>query len=101
MVNCFVKRRATGKAKAIRGFRTGGQEASGLKESVPLKVWKMLSPDAQDLIRSGREEKIGLVKESRVKANRHGGGKLSKTKKVLRNKFFALVHGGWERNPNR
>ena len=88
MGNCSVKRRATGEAKAIWGFRTGDQEANGSKERVSLKVWKMLSIYAQDLIRSGGEGKIGLVKEARVKANRHGRGKLSKTNKGLRTKLL-------------
>ena len=88
MGNCSFKRRATGEAKAIQGFRTGGQESNASKEGVPHKVWKMHSPDAQDLIRSGGEGNIGLVKEAGVKAPRHGGGGLSKTTKGLRTKFL-------------
>ena len=99
MDNCSFKRRATGEAKAIWGFKTGGQEANGSKERVPLKVWKMLSPDAQDLIISGGEGKIGLVKEAGVKANRHGGGKFSKTNKILRTKFLRLCMEDGKESP--
>ena len=35
MGNCSVKRRATGEAKDIWGFRTGGQDSNGSKERVP------------------------------------------------------------------
>ena len=59
----------------------------------------MLSPDAQDLIRSDGEGKIRLVKEAGVKANRHGGGKLSKTKKGLRNKFLRLCMEDGKESP--
>ena len=99
MGNCSFKRRATGEANAIRGFKTGGQEANGLKERVPLKVWRMLSHDAQELIRSGREGKIGIVKEGGVKAKRHGGGKVSKTNKSLRTKLLRLCMEDGKENP--
>ena len=61
MVNASVKRRATGESKAIRGFKTGGQELKGSKEMIPYKFWNMLSPDAQAVIHSGGEGKIRLV----------------------------------------
>ena len=74
MGNCSVKRRSTGEAKAIRGFKSGGHEANRSQERVPLKVWRMLSPEAQDLIKAGGEGNIGIVKEDGVKAPMHGGG---------------------------
>ena len=46
----------------------------GSDEMVPYKVWKMISPDAQALVCSGKEGKIGLVTESGVKASSQGGG---------------------------
>ena len=53
----------------------------GSEERIPWKFWKMIFPDAQKLISSGGEGKIGLVTEGGVKASRHGGGKFSKTNK--------------------
>ena len=73
MSNASVKRRATGEAKAILGFRTGGKQVKGSDEMVPYKFWKILSPDAQALIRSGKEGNIGIVAESGVKASSQGG----------------------------
>ena len=100
MGNVYVKRRATGKAKAIWGFKLGGQEANYLQERVPLKVWRMLYPEAQDLIKAGGEGKIGIVKEGGVKAKRGGGGKLSKTNKSLRTKLLRLCMEDGKQNPN-
>ena len=37
MGNFSVKRRATGEAKAIMGFKTGGQELKGSNERIPYK----------------------------------------------------------------
>ena len=62
----------------------------GSDEMVPYKVWKMLSPDAQALIKLGKEGKIGLVTESGVKASSQGGGKLSRTDKSRRNRLLCL-----------
>ena len=78
MGNCSNKRRATGEAKAIQGFKLGGQEANRSQERVPLKVWRILSPGAQALIKDGGERNIGIVKEGGVKEKRHGGGELYK-----------------------
>ena len=82
MGNCSVKRRATGEAKAIRGFKTGGQETKGSNERIPYKFWKMLSPDAQELISSGGEGKVGLVTEGGVNASSHGGGNFPRRTRV-------------------
>ena len=93
MGNCSIKRRETGEAKAIRGFRTGGSvpgKGSGDTEMVPYRVWKMLSLDAQTLIRSGKEGKIGLAAESGEKAGGQGGGEMSKTNKNRRNRLLRL-----------
>ena len=102
MGNCSVKRRATGEAKAIRGFRTGGSvpgKGSGDSEMVPYRVWKMLSLDAQTLIRSGKEGKIGLAAESGVKAGGQGGGEMSKTNKNRRNRLLRLCTVDGKQNP--
>ena len=100
MGNVSVKRRATGEAKAIRGFKTGGKEVKGSKEIIPYKFWKMLSPDAQALIRSGGEGKIGLVSEGGVKASSHEGGKLSKTNKGRRNRLLRLCTVDGKQSPS-
>ena len=60
----------------------------------------MLSSDAQKLIYSGGEGKIGLVTEGGVKASRHGGGKLSKTNKGRRNKLLRLCMVDGKQNPS-
>ena len=90
MGNCSNKRRATGKAKDIRGFKLGGQEANRSQDRIPSKVWRMISPEAQALIKDSGEGKIGIVKEGGVKEKRHGGGKLSKPNKSLRTKLIRL-----------
>ena len=92
MGNFSIKRRATGEAKAIKGFRTGGQvQAKGSdSDMVPYRVWKMLSPDAQALVKTGKEGNIGLVTESGGKAGGQGGGKLSKTNKNRRNRLLQI-----------
>ena len=74
MGNSSSKRRATGKTKAIRGFKLSGQEESRSSENVTLKVWRMLITEARTIIREGGEGKIGIVKEYGVKENRDGGG---------------------------
>ena len=47
MGNVNNNRRATGEAKAIRGFKLVGQEETRSEERVPFKVWKMLPPEAR------------------------------------------------------
>ena len=100
MSNVSVKRRETGEAKAIRGFKTGGQEVKGSKEMIPYKFWKMLYPDVQALICSGGEEKIRLVTEGGVKASSHGGGKYYKTNKGRRNRLLLLCTVDGKQSPS-
>ena len=99
MGNGSNKRRATGEAKAILGFKMGFQEDNRSSERVPLKVWSMLTPEAQSHIRDGGEVKIGIVKEVGVKDNRRGGGKFSKYNKNLRNKLLRLFLEDVKQNP--
>ena len=101
MGNCLVKRRETGEAKAIRGFRTGdsGGNSSGDTEKVPYRVWKMLSFEAKALIKSGKEGKIGLAAESVEKAGGRGGEKMSKTNKNRRNRLLRLCTVDGKQNP--
>ena len=101
MGNCSVKRRATGEAKAIRGFRTVGpvQAKGSDSEMVPYRVWKMLSLDAQALVKSGKEGKIRLATESGVKAGGQGGGKLSKTNNNRRNRLLRICTVDGKQSP--
>ena len=66
---------------------------------VPYNVWKMLSPGAQALVKSGKEGKIGLATESGVKAGSQGGGKLSKTNKNRRNRLLRLCTVDGKQSP--
>ena len=77
-------------ALILGGFGREYRRKKGSEELVPYKVWKMLSPDAQALVKSGKEGKIGLVTEIRVKASGKGGGKLSKTNKSRSNRLLRL-----------
>ena len=63
MGNCSNKRRATGKAKDIRGFKLGGQEANRSQDRIPSKVWRMISPEAQALIRTVEREISVLLRK--------------------------------------
>ena len=67
MGNGSIRRRVTGEAKAIRGFKLDGQEDSRLEERTPLKVWKMLTPEDRLAINNGGEAKIGIVKDGGAK----------------------------------
>ena len=59
----------------------------------------MISPDAQALVKSGKEGKIGLATESGVKAGGQGGGKLSKTNKNRRNRLLRLCTVDGKQSP--
>ena len=91
MGNSSRKRRETGKTKAIRGFKLGGQEESRPSEHIPLKVWRMLTPEARTIIKEGGEGKIGVVKESGVKENMHGGGNFPHITRNLGPSCYALL----------
>ena len=98
--NGSSKRRETGEAKAISGFKLGGQEDSRLQERIPLKVWKMLTPEARIIIRYGGESKIGIVKKGGAKEHRHGGGEFSSQNKKLRNKLLRLTTNDGKQDPS-
>ena len=67
-------RRATSEHKVLRAFRLGGHEdEKKSKELIPLKVWKMLTPEARIAMRSGEAVNIELVKDSGVKEVKRGG----------------------------
>ena len=68
MVSGSNKRRATSEPKALRAFRSGGHEdEKKSEEHIPLKVWKMLTPESRIAMRSGEEVNIGLVKYCEAK----------------------------------
>ena len=70
----YNKRRATCEQNSLRALRLGGHDnEKKLEERIPLKFWKMLTPEAMITMRSGEEVKIGLVKDSGVKEVKRGG----------------------------
>ena len=44
------------------------------EDRVPLKVWKMMTPEANIAMRSGEEVRVGLVKYISAKTGKPGGG---------------------------
>ena len=70
------KRRSTGEHKELRALRLGGnKDEKKSEESIPLKVWKILTPETKIAMRSGEEVKIGLVKDSGANEVKHGDKK--------------------------
>ena len=68
----------TGEPKVLSEFRFGGHEGEKKSEErIPLKVWKMLTPEARISIWSGEEVNIGLVRDGVVKEIKRGGGNIS------------------------
>ena len=90
--NCSNKRRVTGEPKAMHAIRLGshGDEKKS-EELIPLKVWKILTPEARIAMESGEEVKIGLVKYGSTKETKRGGGKMSSYNKKARTKFIRLA----------
>ena len=61
------------------------------EERIPLKVWKMMTPDARITMHSVKEVEIGIVKNSAAKTVKHGGGKMPQQHKKAREKFPQLT----------
>ena len=62
----------------MRAFRLGGHEDEKKSEEyIPLKVWKIITPESRIAMKSSEEVKIGLVKDVSAKDNKHGGGQMS------------------------
>ena len=67
----------TGEPKAVRVFILGGHEdEKNFEDCIPLKVWKMLTPESRTAMKSGEELNIGLVKNGSVKETKRGGGNM-------------------------
>ena len=76
----------------------GDHENKNTEEHIPLKVWKMTTPEARIAIRSGEEVNIGLVKDSATKTGKPGGGKMSQHHKNSRVKFLRLSQSEGKKN---
>ena len=60
----------------MRALRLGDHKDTKKSEDrIPLKVWKMLTPESRIAMRSGEEVKIRLIKDSGMKEVKRGGGK--------------------------
>ena len=76
----------------------GHEDEKKSEERIPLKVNKILTPEARIAMRSGEEFKIGLVKDSGAKKVKCGGGEMSSHHKKACGKFLRLTQ--WEGNKN-
>ena len=76
----------------------GDHENKNTEEHIPLKVWKMTTPETRINMRSGEEVKIGLVKDSASKMVKHGGGKMYQQHKKARDKFLRLIQAEGKKN---
>ena len=93
------KNRAIGEHKTLRALRLGDhKDAKKPEYRIPLKVWKMMTPEARTAMRSGKEVNIGLVKDSAAKTFKHGGRKISQHHKKNCAKFLRLTQA--EENKN-
>ena len=85
----YNKRRAIGEQKTLCVIRLGDHEdAKKSEDRIPLKVWKMVTPEARIAMHSGEEVNIGLVKDRAAKTGKHGGGKMYQQHKKNHDKFL-------------
>ena len=68
------------------------------EERIPLKVWKILTPESRIAMHSDEEVKIVLVKDSTAKMGKHGGEKMSHHHKKNRAKFLRLTQSEEKKN---
>ena len=95
----YNRRRETGEHKALCALMLGGQEdAKKSEDRVPLKVWKMIIPEARIAMRSGEEVKIVLAEDSSSKTGRIVGGKMYQQHKNIRAKFLRLIQSEGKKN---
>ena len=86
------KRRDIGEQKTLHALRLGDhKDKKTQEESIPLNIWKMITPKARTAMYSGEEVNIGVVKDSGAKVVKHGGGRISQKHKKARGKFLRLA----------
>ena len=84
-------RRSIGEQKALRALRFGDHKnVKRSEDRFPLKVRKMMTPEARIAMRSSEEVIIGLVNYSVTKAGKPGGGEMSQQHKNIRAKLLRL-----------
>ena len=76
----------------------GDHENKNTEEHIPLKVWKMTTPDARIDMRFGKEVKIVLVKDRAAKTIKHGGGKIPQQQNMDRDKFLRINQSEGKKN---
>ena len=97
--NVSNNRRATGEPKVLRAFRLGRHEDEKKSEELtPLRVWKILTPEARIAMRYGEEVKIGILKDGGTKEIKHGGWKMYPHQKKDRTKFLRLNQSKGRKN---
>ena len=92
------KRISIDEQKTLWALRLGDHEDKKTEERIPLKVWKMTTPEANIAMRSGEEVKVGIVKDSTANMVKHEGGKMSQQQKKASSKFLRLTEA--EENKN-
>ena len=89
----YNNRRSTGGQKPLRALWLGNNEDKKTQEErSPLKVWKMMTPEARIAMRSGEEVDIVLVRDSGTEEVKRGLGKMSKQHKKVRDKLLQMTH---------
>ena len=83
----------------MREFRLGGHEDdNNSEESILLKFWKILTPEARIAVRSGEEVNIGLINDSSAKEFKRGGGEMYSHHKKACTKFLRLTQSEGKKN---
>ena len=86
--------------KAARYTAGGHEDEKKSEERIPLKVWKIPTPEVRIDMKSGEELNIGLVKYGGVREIKSGGGKMFSHHKVDRTKFLRLTQSKGNKNDN-
>ena len=83
------KRREIDENKKLCALRLGDhKEKKTQEECIPLKVWKVITPESRIAMRSVEEVTIGLVKDSTAKIVKHVGEKMSQQNNNSRSKLL-------------
>ena len=64
------------------------EEEKNSEDRISFKVWKILTPEAKTVFRSGEDVNIGLVKDNDAKTGGHGGEIISQQHKNIRGKYL-------------